>query len=350
MSKSMDKQQKEVVSEFILREVENHPADLLPTIAQYFGFTRQRAHAYVNREVKKGTLIKVGKTKKTRYFLSAGNHIAFETKLVPNLKEDLIWVEYIKPMITKLPENVRTICGFGFTEIFNNAIDHSGGSEIYTDVKIINSTITITVMDNGVGIFNKIKEALNLETAREAILHLSKGKFTTDPSKHTGEGIFFTSRAFDSFSISSEEMFYTFTGRDWFLSPERQESFGRGTAIEMVLQTTTQKNMKEVISKFTDQDIGFSKTIVAVALSADENDPHVSRSQAKRLMLGLEKFKTIVLDFKGVPSVGQAFIDQVFRIFRNEYPNSIIRYNNANEAVEDMIKRYVPDADDLKLS
>jgi len=345
----MPEKQAGKVSNFILKEVENHPSDLLPTVAKHFDFTRQSAAAYVSKEVEKGTLIKIGRTKRTRYFLRGGNHIEFEVKTETNPSEDLIWRDYVKPMVAKFSENVRSICNYGFTEIFNNAIDHSGGTDIYSDITIKDGGITIIIMDNGIGIFKKIKEALNLETAREAILHLSKGKFTTDPSKHTGEGIFFTSRAFDSFSISSEEMFHTFTGKDWFLSPEKKEQFGQGTYVKMVLRLDTDKVLKEIMDKFADQDIGFTKTIVAVALSADENDPHISRSQAKRLMLGLEKFKTIVLDFKGVHSVGQAFVDQVFRVFRNENPHITIKYSHANDEVEGMIKRGVPNAGELRL-
>ena len=93
------------------------------------------------------------------------------------------------------------------------------------------------------------------------------------------------------------------------------------------------------MDKYSDQEIGFGKTIVAVALSSDPNDPHVSRSQAKRLMMGLEKFKTIMLDFKTVSSVGQAFVDEVFRVFQNEHPDISITYVHANDDVDSMIKR-----------
>lgn len=223
--------------------------------------------------------------------------------------------------------------------MYNNAIDHSEGTRIYTEVEISDTQMSITIMDNGIGIFQKIQEALNLESMRESILHLSKGKFTTDPSKHSGEGIFFTSRVFDSFSIFSGDMYYTFENKDWFLSHEKNETFGKGTLIKMVLSLDTKRTPKEVMDEYADQEIGFGKTIVAVALSADPNDPHVSRSQAKRLLMGLEKFRTIILDFKGVSSVGQAFVDEAFRVFKNEYPNIIIHYFNANEEVEAMIKR-----------
>ena len=55
--------------------------------------------------------------------------------------------------------------------------------------------------------------------------------------------------------------------------------------------------------------------------------------------MGLEKFREVVLDFKGVGSVGQAFVDEIFRVFKNEHPDIKIQYINANDEVGAMIKR-----------
>ncbi len=327
------------VKDFIIREVENHASDIVPLVAKEFGFSRQRAHRYVAREVAKGTLIKVGENRWTRYFLAGSKNIEFSIKIKPGLAEDLVWSKYVKPMVLSYPDNIRNICNYVFTEIFNNAIDHSAGTSIFVNISIDNRYINMTIMDNGVGIFQKIQKALELSSIREAVLHLSKGKFTTDPSKHTGEGIFFSSRLCDKFSIISDNLYYIFENKDWFLSSEKKEDFGQGTYIKMCVALNSKKTPKEIMDQFSDQEIGFGKTIVAVALSADPNDPHVSRSQAKRLLMGLEKFKHIVLDFAGVSSVGQAFVDEIFRVFQNEHPNIKIQYFNANHEVDLMIKR-----------
>jgi anti-sigma regulatory factor (Ser/Thr protein kinase) len=327
------------ITRFILSNVENHAGDIAPLVAKEFGFSRQRAHVYVIREVTNGNLIKVGSTRWTRYFLANGKHIEFSLKIKSGLAEDKIWSQYIKPMILRFPENIRSICNYGFTEIVNNAIDHSKGTTIYVVVDVNDADLVITIMDNGIGIFRKIQQALGLDSMRESLLHLSKGKFTTDPANHTGEGIFFTSRICNSFSILSDDLYYTFKEEDWFLSSEKQESFGNGTLIKMIVSLSSKKTPKQVMDEYADLEIGFGKTIVAVALSADPNDPHNSRSQAKRLLMGLEKFRQIVLDFKGVASVGQAFIDEVFRVFQNEHPHIKIQYFNANPEVDLMIKR-----------
>jgi len=45
----------------------------------------------------------------------------------------------------------------------------------------------------------------------------------------------------------------------------------------------------------------------------------VSRSQARRLVSGLERFREVVLDFRGVELVGQGFADEVFRVWARQH-------------------------------
>ncbi len=334
------KKDKQTIKEFITQNIENHSSNITNLVAKNFGFSRQTAHKYISREVKEGTIIKIGTSRGARYFLAGGRHISFSIDIKSGqTEEDVVFAKYIKPMVANFPDNAYRIIYYTFTEIVNNAIDHSGGHSVYIDFRIENNNINIEIIDNGIGIFQKIQNALNLESKREAILHLSKGKFTTDPHNHTGEGIFFSSRMLDKFSIFSSDLFYTFTGNDWFLSSEKPEDFGKGTYIKMILSKDSKTDSKEIFGKYTDDDINFDKTIVAVSLSTDPRDPHISRSQAKRLMLGLDKFKNIVLDFKGVESVGQAFTDEIFRVFKNEHPNIKIQYLNTSEEINQMIKR-----------
>jgi len=329
------------VKEFLLNNVENHSSDIAMVTVSSFGFSKQTAHKYLSREVEEGNIVKIGKNRATRYFLAGGKHINFSIKIKDRLtEEDIIWREYIKPMTKEFPENIVKILNYSFTEIFNNVIDHSSGDVVNVDYHIEDNKINIRIADNGVGIFSKIQKALKLNSERESILHLSKGKFTTDPANHSGEGIFFTSRSLDCFSIYSEDMFYIFDRESgWFLSSEKPEDFGNGTSIKMIISLNSTTLLTDVFDKYTDSDIGFNKTIVAVALSTDLGDPHVSRSQAKRLLLGLDKFKSVILDFKGVQSVGQAFVDEVFRVFTNEYPDIKLTHLNANKDVVKMIER-----------
>lgn len=116
-----------------------------------------------------------------------------------------MWRESINPLLKKqgITTNVMEICQYGFTEMINNVLDHSEGTRLSFRVRYNAALLTINVTDNGVGIFNKIQKELGLEDHLHAILELAKGKLTTDPARHTGEGIFFTSRMFDNLVITS---------------------------------------------------------------------------------------------------------------------------------------------------
>jgi hypothetical protein len=58
------------------------------------------------------------------------------------------------------------------------------------------------------------------------------------------------------------------------------------------------------------------------------------RSQTKRLMRRVERFRTVVLDFAGVTSIGQSFTDEVFRVFANAPPDVELVRMHATPAVQ----------------
>lgn len=114
-----------------------------------------------------------------------------------------------------------------------------------------------------------------------------------------------------------------------------------GTSVEMRININSDRILKNIFDEYADpeQDYVFNKTHIKVELCKLGGERYISRSQAKRLLIGLEKFQHIVLDFKRVAAVGQGFVDEVFRVFQNKHPDIEIEYVNANEDVEFMIKR-----------
>ena len=84
----------------------------------------------------------------------------------------------------------------------------------------------------------------------------------------------------------------------------------------MNLSNRAQRTSKEVFDEFSSgDDYGFTKTVVPVRLAQYGNDRLISRSQAKRVLARVELFKTVLFDFAGVETIGQAFADEVFRVF-----------------------------------
>ena len=83
-----------------------------------------------------------------------------------------------------------------------------------------------------------------------------------------------------------------------------------------------------------------SKTRIVVRLFAIGTE-FVSRSQAKRLVHGLDKFREVVLDFKGVDLVGQGFADEVFRVWAREHPDVKLIPTDMNDAEAFMVERAI---------
>ena len=346
----MRKHSSKAIRHFILGNIDKHSKDIARIVSENFGISRQSVNRYLQLLEKEGSIESTGKTRNKRYLLKPIVLKKISIPITPGLEEDKVWRQHIEPLLKNVKENVKNVCHYGFTEMFNNIIDHSDAKSAIVEVQYYPNEIRLILSDNGVGIFNKITQAFNLEDHRHAILELSKGKLTTDPERHTGEGIFFTSRMFDEFSILSGKLFFT-RGKNendgWLVEASKNETETLGTLLSLSIAPDSTTTASEVFSKYTNDELGFTKTHVLIELVAYGEESLVSRSQAKRLLARLEKFKEVFFDFRGVKFIGQAFADQIFRIFRKSNPDIKIAYVNANEDVEKMIKRSLQDESEI---
>ena len=178
------------VRDFIVQEVGKNPSSISHIVSEKFGISRQSVNRHLLKLIRDGLLVPEGNTRGRRYHLKPIREKGFFLPITPELEEDRVWRQYLAPLFNGIKPNVVNICHYGFTEMFNNIIDHSEATNTIVRFKYMPNRIKITVFDNGIGIFNKITRDLGLEDHRHAILELSKGKLTTDPEHHTGEGIF----------------------------------------------------------------------------------------------------------------------------------------------------------------
>lgn len=255
------------------------------------------------------------------------------------VSDEKIWIDQIEPALTHLGHSAKDILNYAFTEMFDNILSHANATKIVINL-IVNPVQTfITVWDNGVGIFKKIKEDLNLLDEHQSLLELSKGKFTSNPKEHSGEGIFFTSKVCDVFAIISGQLVYSLnqmTDKGAFFEIDTPDT---GTLVLMAVNNNTSRTLKKVFDKFTSssEDKNFCKTIVPVKLLRYKDEGIVSRSQAKRLLARFDKFKYVILDFEGIDSIGQAFADEIFRVYKNAHSDIELQYVNTNKNIKDMI-------------
>jgi anti-sigma regulatory factor (Ser/Thr protein kinase)/uncharacterized protein (DUF1330 family) len=336
----------EQVRKFILDNVEQHPRDIVYLTAGRFDIGRSAVRKHLKRLVDQEAIVVEGATKDRVYKLHPSAPWQ-RTFALERLQEDRVWADGVGPQLARLPDNVRRIWAHGVTEMVNNAIDHSEGTEVTVIVERLPTHTVVSVIDDGVGIFRKIQAALDLPDSKLALLELSKGKFTTDPKRHSGEGIFFTSRMFDLFAILSyEDVFACNAGEgiSVFLpfTPLPDTSL-EGTKIMMRLDNNTSRTTKQIFAEYTtsedDDDYSFSRTSIPVQLAKFGDEFLVSRSQARRVLDRVDRFKTVVLDFEGVESIGQAFSDEIFRVFARNHPEVAMLPQNANQDVWRMILR-----------
>lgn len=329
----------ETIRQFIVAHVEEHAGDIVTVTAEQFGISRQAVNGHIRRLVNQNLLVGEGNTRNRIYKLQLQLKIE-KIYSLQGLREDVAWREFIRPNLGDLPANVEDIWHYGFTEMLNNAIDHSQGTQAFIHL-VKNAAFTdLFIQDDGEGIFRRIQRMMGLEDERHAVLELAKGKLTTDPENHSGEGIFFSSRVFDWFAILSGGVYFSHQynePEDWITEHNPPSS---GTTVVMRLQHHATQTMEAVFDQFASgEDFTFNTTVVPVSLARYGQESLISRSQAKRLLARVERFQVVILDFSAIDHIGQAFADEVFRVFQNRHPELRIVPDNTCPEVDKMIQR-----------
>ncbi len=308
--------------------------------------SRKWVSALISNFVRKGVLIKSGATAGSTYALpqnapelgnSIRKHLIREVIKEHEVLDD---VNHQAPFLLTLNENLRSLFDYAFSEILNNAIEHSKGKYIDIEVGINDKNLWFIVSDNGIGVFRNVMKSRRLASELESMQDLLKGRTTTQPHAHSGEGIFFTSKVADIFDLESFGYVLRVDNIIHDIFFEERHPNKKGTKVSFSLSKNTGKHLRDIFSMYetNHQDPDFDKTEVYVKLYM-VGTIYVSRSQARRILTGLEKFKKIILNFDKVSTVGQAFADEVFRVFQQKYPHIVLEPINMNEAVKYMIDR-----------
>jgi anti-sigma regulatory factor (Ser/Thr protein kinase) len=336
------------IAKFIIDNVDDHPVAVGSLAAERFAVSRTTISKHMKRLVDAGTISAEGNTRGRRYGLLPLSQTGRRVNIEAGMAEDILWREAIQPAMISVPENVRDICAHGFTEIFNNVLDHSQSEDCLMSYRQDAKKISIMIGDNGVGIFEKIKTDFNLYDHRQALLELSKGKLTSDPDNHTGEGIFFTSRMFNRFMIDSKELTYIRTRKseDWLIEIGASEAAPKGTTVLMDIDLDVKWTAQDIFDKYVDDNNRFSVTHVPLKLAKYPEEQLVSRSQARRVLARVERFAEVLLDFEDVATIGQAFADEIFRVFHRQHPDIKIIAIGTNHQVQRMIDHANANAED----
>lgn len=338
---SFNGEKRQQIKMYILEKISEMPnsKNLAKKVSDTFNISLNTVYRYI-RELEKDRIIE--KKGKNFSFISTTNLIQIQRSNAEDLEEEEIYQTYIKKYLLNVASNVENIWHYAFTEMMNNAIEHSNGDKINIFITQTYIATGILIDDNGIGIFRKIKEYYKYKTLDDAVNELFKGKLTTDSSRHSGEGIFFTSRALDDFAAISDGKIFTHNKYSEMIEDLENgvlfdaANLNKGTLIIMSLSNHSNKRLKEVFDMFTDEDDRFSKTQIPMRHIYDTFP--VSRSQARRLYQRFDKFTEIELDFDGIAEIGQGFAHEIFVVFQNEHPNIKLIPTNVSPDVDKMIR------------
>jgi anti-sigma regulatory factor (Ser/Thr protein kinase) len=329
----------QVIRAFLVDSVRSGKKNVIADACDHFSISRQSVHRHLAYLTEQEFLVAEGTTRARTYHLGPIRQQE-GTYALSSIAEDRLYRNDFAFVFEGLPKNIENICHYGFTEMVNNAIDHSGGTQAQVAAVRTSEQVALTVRDDGEGIFNRIARLMGLGDPREALLELSKGKLTTDPDHHTGEGIFFTSRAFDVFIVRSGDLMFNHLHDSPIDMMNHADTELGGTLVWMAIALDSQRTLKSVFDEYTDQETyDFTKTVVPVRLALYEGDQLISRSQAKRVMNRVERFRSVMLDFHGVDMVGRSFADEIFRVFAAAHPEITIKPINMNDEVAKALDR-----------
>ena len=299
------------------------------------GLSRQAVHAHLSAMVDVGELVVEGRGRGVRY-RRVHPRQRFRYHL-DGLEEDRVWDEVRAevPELDKLPEVADRAIHTAVVELVNNAIAHSGGEFVEVLFRKAHDRLIVQVIDDGEGIFAHLARANNLNHGLEALQELTKGKLTSLPAEHTGEGLFLLSKIADFFEIDSG-------GLLWLVDNEIDDvgvattDPRTGTSVRFEVDVGTTTSLENVFAESSD---GFelSRRRVVVKLF-DVGDRFLSRSEAKKLLNGLERFRHVVLDFKGVEAVGQGFVDETFRVWNGRHPDTRLYPINMEPPIEFIVE------------
>lgn len=343
---SFTEAKREAIKKYMLDKIRNNDVEFVQKVMDNFGVSATTVKRYIKSCMEQKIIYEDRK-------VECGYRLYMEVKeweLENNgtLEEDTFYQENVVPVLQDISKNARDIWYYAFTEIMNNAIEHSGGSKVWCRIRKDALYTEISITDNGIGIFQNIrkytKEQMGISIDNsQAMMELYKGKLTTCPTNHSGEGIFFTSKILSALAIWSQNTVYAYRceDKDRFVQSHLISYYtklqGIGTMAVMKLENDTKRTTREVFDVFAPMGDGFVKTLIPMKELCPLGDP-VARSQARRIVRRLEEFKEVVFDFRDIEFMGQGFADEVFRVFQNQYPEVTLTVINANESVLGMIK------------
>ena len=298
------------------------------------GFSHAYVHRIFQRLVDGGNLLKTGSTKSARYYpateanikkvkSNAGHYNRIIRNIDPMDENKILSDMKGKFSDAGIQLNVSQLFDYVFAKILNNAFIHSRSDKLNISAGTEHNVISFEIRDFGTGIFNNIKNKMGLTSIDEAAAELIKGT--------AGKGLISASKASDTLVIQSSNKKVIFNNllNDVFVRTVREL---KGTKVTFNINVDSSRTLTGILYKQNGTSENYDSTRILVKLFTGDNK-YPSRSEAKRMLEGLDRFKKIILDFRDVESIGLGFADEVFELWKQAHPEIELKVENANDDV-----------------
>ncbi|MGH8670465.1 MAG: ATP-binding protein [Burkholderiales bacterium] len=281
---------------------------------------------------------------------------ALTVAVTPQINPESIWIDAIQPLLSGFNDNVVALYHYALNQVLNNVARHSAADEVKVEIDSTANRLRITVSDNGVGIFEKIRDDLGLPDVRNAVMELAGRRPANMKS-----GLFVTSRMFDEFVIQSQRLLFSrLSGDDWQLVETGAEH--PGTLLAMVIHPRSPQTVDEILTQcsraksvngvvraqvavknavISQQGVQYEHSRAGGKLSRSAGEILESAQDAEQLLSSFACFNEIFLDFSEVQDISPEFAAEIFREFRGRNPQINLLWGHANPEVEQAIQEAV---------
>ena len=314
-----------------------HPGRLDAEVMARTGVSQRVARRALKNLVALGWLV-VGGTVRRKTHRPGVLRQVIHRYALDGLSEDRPWAQDFAPCFA-LPPAVNRMVQHAFSELLNNAIDHSGGTHVTVSLRQTGSHAQLLVSDNGFGLFQRLASGFGLDDPTQAMLELSKGKLSSQPERHSGQGLYFTAQLADVFDLHANEA--AFQRREWQgggWHPQRALKH-EGTSVYAAFALDTTRTLAAVreAHSIDGLGVGFDRTRVPLRLMTSAVTGLESRAQARHVAARLHEFQCADLDFDGIGDVGHAFTDELFRVLARQQPGLVLAPINMTARVAAMV-------------
>lgn len=330
------------VTPWITAAALHHGDALAAHLMQRLAIDRRRAGRLLRRLVDAQWLVREGTPRRPRYRPGALREVVRRYALA-GLQEDQPWRRDFAPCFA-LPAEVERMAQHAFTELVNNAVEHSGGTQLTVSMRQTPLQLQLLVSDDGCGLFAHIERHFAIDEPALAMLELAKGKLTSAPARHCGHGLHVTARLADVFDVHANAAGFqrrAWRPGEWHAARHPPALAARaGTSIYAAIALDTTRTLAAVLhaASLDGATFAFETTRVPLGLLAAGGKLLASRADARRASARLAHFRRAELDFGTIDAIGHGFADELLRVFAHAHPEVALVPVGAGPQVAQMLE------------